>query len=495
MMMQALAPRSPRGCSWVWLSLVLAALVGSDATTRAQEPPKKDAAKKDAAKKDAAKKDAAKAEPSPPVDEPIAETKQGVEVFKDPRAEQALTIFKSTRYKDATRDVIVAVREMAAGNNRPDTQVIQQYVEGMAYRLADKSNINGLLNPTGRASRAIPQASEMLLDPLNTARLAKNQPFIDAYSNELNNTLPKLLDHNLVTRTEAAIALGQAGSAKSLPTFLSIIKDPNQTVQVKIWAMRGVANCVGNGTDTAKISAAEAIAAGKVIADFLVREKDTLWFLQVRALEALGSLRQASAPPNIAKAEIANVAMSFLADEEARPEVRAAAAWALGMMQVNPSVQKYNFILAAFDTGRLAAELGEQVNVTLKPNPTRANYLTGLLVGPVHQSFQGVDGVRESGLQHSPSIGASRTVVSKIGDLSSSVARASVELVRAVGTQVKDKQKELGDRVAALKDYLGKNAPKDFQLVPGGPQFLIKQAQVADRPEAKGKLAGAPGEQ
>ncbi len=493
MMTQALAPRLRRGCSWVWLSLVLGAFIGFNSTARAQEPPKKDAAKKGTAKNDAAKPDEA------PAAAPTGEANVGVEVYKDPRAAAALTVFKSTRFRDATRDVITSVREMAIGAGRPDPQAIQQYVEGMAFRLADKNNINGLLSPPpGKTpSREIQKASEHLLDPLNTARLLKpvNQAFLDAYTQELNNTLPKLLDNNLVTRTEAVIILGQAASPKSLPTFLSLIKDPNQTVQVKIWAVRGVSNIVANGTQTPNISAADAINAGKVIAEFLTREKDSLWFLQVRALEALGALRQASAPPTIPKAEIANVAMSFLADEEARPEVRAAAAWALGMMLVNPSVPKYNYILIAHDTGRLAAELGEQVNMMAKPNATRANYLAGLLVGPVNETFQGIASARESGLQNSPTIGASKPVVSKIGDLSSSVARASVELLRGTSGQFKERQKELSDRVAALKDYLGKNPPKDFHLVPDGPEFQIKQAQVAGAASSEKKLAGAPGGQ
>ena len=68
-MIKALAPRMPRGDSWVWLPIVLAALIGSGSFTFAQQdsskaksgagtPKKGDTPKKDAAKKDeAAKKD------------------------------------------------------------------------------------------------------------------------------------------------------------------------------------------------------------------------------------------------------------------------------------------------------------------------------------------------------------------------------------------------------------------------------------------------------
>ena len=68
--------------------------------------------------------------------------------------------------------------------------------------------------------------------------------------------------------------------------------------------------------------------AAKVVADFLEQEKDLPWPVQYRALEALGSLRQAStARPKGGQPEMASAAIRFLADPEAKPEVRAEAGW------------------------------------------------------------------------------------------------------------------------------------------------------------------------
>src|SRR5207249_3899536 len=120
------------------------------------------------------------------------------------------------------------------------------------------------IRPGAAILRAISDASDNLVDPLNTARLAKNTTFLSAYTAQLRTTLPKLLDNNLIARTQAMIVLGQTGDRELMPVFLNQLRDKNQTVQVQLWALRGIANVVDNGTRTAALSAAEAIAAGKV---------------------------------------------------------------------------------------------------------------------------------------------------------------------------------------------------------------------------------------
>ena len=501
-MIKALAPGLSRGCSWVWLSIVV---LGFGSAVRAQAPPKTKsdpAATKKAAP--AAKKDAEpaakKADDDAADDEKADDDKPGVEVYKDPRAEAALAIFKSVSgLKDSLRPQEIAlVRRMAGGEEKPDEVLIERYVTSLATRLIDKGNINGLINPSpsrtaGAASRAIQETSINLIDPLNMARLGKNTAFLDIYGNQLIATLPKLLDNNLVSRTEAMIVLGQLASPKIVPIYLKEIKDKNQTVQVKLWALRGLAGAVGNGALLSAMPASDALTAGKTIADFLSAEKDTLWFLQMRALEALGSMRQAAVATNLQKAEMAVAAMSFLADPDARPEVRATAAWALGMMQVNPAIRGYNFPLIAYDAGTLTADIGDQIQSGFRANQIRSNYLTGLLVGPIYQAFKGIDGARESGLLNAPSLGPAQGYVARVADLTSSVARSSVELIRAPNGQIDARQKDLGERVATLKGYLDKNPPKDWRLVPGGPEFKVRQAQVADSPGAQRKLAGVAG--
>ena len=53
--------------------------------------------------------------------------------------------------------------------------------------------------------------------------------------------------------------------------------------------------------------------------------------------------------------------MRILADPKARPDVRAEAARALGMMQITNAVPKYNFSLVAYAAAQLAAEVGDQI--------------------------------------------------------------------------------------------------------------------------------------
>ena len=58
-------------------------------------------------------------------------------------------------------------------------------------------------------------------------------------------------------------------------------------------------------------------------------------------------MRQSLSAPLQGKAEMASAALERLADPNARPEVRAWAAWALGLMRVNPQLGKYNYSLIA----------------------------------------------------------------------------------------------------------------------------------------------------
>jgi hypothetical protein len=511
-MIKALAPRMRQGCSWVWLSIVLAG--GFPAAVQAQDPPKAKSetpATKPAATsktKDASKAgDASKAaEKKPPADAKAADDEpetpevktHGVEVFKDPRAEEAIKVFKTiSGYRDVTPGIISQVKSMAAGG-AVDRDAIQRFVQGMAYRLVDKGNLNALISPpVGRPpSKALQDASDNLLDVLNTAKLAKNTSFLSTYNQELIATLSKLLDNNLFSRIEAMIVLGQTGSPAALPIFLKELKDAKQTVWVKLWALRGLSSIVENGARVdAAISAQEAITAGKAISEFLEGTEDLPWPAKLRAFEALGAMRQPSGQQNMQKVEMAATAMKTLVDPEARPEVRAAAAWALGMMRVNPSVARYNLSLIAYNIGKLAATIGEDINASFSSNRTRSEYLTGLLVTPIYQAFFGLEGARESGLLKTPGGSASQAAVKPIADLSSTVARAAVELIRAPNGQIKNRQKDLGDRVAALKTYLDKNAPKDFHLVPGadGPEYRLKNAEVAEEPAEKPKVAGARG--
>ena len=65
---------------------------------------------------------------------------------------------------------------------------------------------------------------------------------------------------------------------------------------------------------------------------------------------------------------MASAAMRLLVDGQAKPEVRAEAAKALGLMPISSAVPKYNYDLVAHSIGWLAADLGAEIG-TLVPSP------------------------------------------------------------------------------------------------------------------------------
>lgn len=414
-----------------------------------------------------------------------------IEVFKDPRAESALEIFENViGLRDCRPSDINDVRRMATGDVAPDRQTIQRFVDGMAYRLLDKGNINGMiapppgLSPNSSSIKAIREAVGYMLDALNIAKQAKAKgaQFLTVYNKALLDTFPKLLDKHLVSRVQAMIVLGQAADPNSVPLFIKEIQNADQTVWVKIWAARGLSNIVAGGAKVdAVLSVQRASEAGKALAELLTAESDLPWPVKMRVVQAIGALRQASVPTNLREVEIATAAMTVLATPNERPEVRSAAAQALGMLRVNSVVDKYNFPLIGHVVGRLATELASAVGECYGDSPTRAldqtrgEYFAGLLVGPVYQSLHGLEGVRETGLLRAtpghPNFNANHQELRDLGDLVSSVSKAAVELVRSPPGLIDARKKDLGDRISALKTALDKTAPKDFHLIPDGPEF------------------------
>jgi hypothetical protein len=487
-MIKALAPRMPRGCSWVWLSIVVALAgaplqpVGAQ-TTKPTAPADAEAA----SKKD--EESTKKADAEAPAEKPNATA----EVFKDSRAEKAMPNTFPALYKPCSIRDTSAVRAMAAGQSSVDRDTIVRFVEGMAYELTNKTNIRALIDPAAnvapgsRTTHAIQEATDNLIDAIQTAKLSNNASFLSTYNKVLFEKLPALLYGHLLSRIEAMIVLAQTGDAspEMVGLFVKQLNDAKQTVWVKLWAARGLTNTAPTLSNDAR----RAMAAAKAVADFLDQEKDLPWPVQYRALEALGALRQAStARPPKGQPEMASAAIKFLVDPQARPEVRAEAAWALGMMQVSGAIGKYNFPLIAYDIGDVAAMLGESINDAFANNPSRSEYLAGLLINQLYQALEGVPNARDSGLLHGthPNLAPSRNYIKQVSELVKSVAKSSIELFRAPKGQVPRYQKELGDRVAALKGFLDKNQPANSWLVPGGPEF--------PPPKPVNAVAGAPGE-
>jgi len=187
----------------------------------------------------------------------------------------------------------------------------------------------------------------------------------------------------------------------------------------------------------------------------------------------------ASDPVAQSKVEMATAALEKLSDPEARPEVRAQAGWAIGMMRVSTAVGKFNYPLVAYYLGEVAADLGQRVAETYASNMTQARYWAAPLLYQVWPALNGVPGVGETGVVKMPGLAASdRDFVQKVSGLVRPLAKSAVELIKAPKGGQEKLAKELSDRVGALKAFLDKNPPSDNKLVPTGKPFPL-QAQMA----------------
>jgi len=465
-----------------------------------EEPAKKKAAddtvKKDASKKKEAAKEEAAAEEAPaePDKKPAA-----IEVFEDPNAEKANKQFAPLPSVAMNPRQLKEVRGMAGGGT-PEKDLIDRYVKFYAAQLTNKAAINALIEvgadppppPGGAAARGIREASAGLTDPIVSARKANNTAFMTMYTRALLAEAPKLLRNHLVARIETMIALAQTGHQEALDTFVKQLEDKDQTVWVKLWAARGITNIVQTPTGFQELQGGTlaAVKASKALIAFLNQEH-LPWPAQLRALEALGALRLAADPTAQTKVEMASAALERLSNPEARPEVRAQAGWALGMLRVTSANGKFNFPLIAYYLGEVAADLGERVASSYATNMTQARYWTAPLLYQVWPALNGLTGVRDSGLLHMPSLPpADRTFIDQVSGLIKPVAKSAVELIKSPAGGREKMAKELSDRVGALKTFLDKNQPSDTKLVPTGKPFPL-QAQMAGDAGGSRRMVGA----
>jgi hypothetical protein len=502
-MARLLAPRRLWGCSRVLLALVFVAF-GAQAA-RAQVPKKADskAAPKADAGKAAPKADAGKgAAPAPAdasqaapvlpgtpeeqeqagvVDLSQAKKAARVEMFLDPRAEDLLDPNKFQQFPRAgSAPGAREIKDMATGALNSNRDQIQRFVNAQFAILTNHTNLKAVTDPEGNATRIkeFESAAEALIEPLTMPQNAVNPAFRKDYVATLINTLPKLLKEHLHVRSEAMIILAMTGEPDAIPIFTAQLKDPNQVAMVKLWAAKGITNATQNGRRD--INVAYANSAAKALSDFLQSESDTPWPVQWRALEALGCLRLPTDAQGQGKAEMASTAMRFLADPEAKPDVRAWAAWAIGLMKT-AQVNRFNYNLVGYWIGQAAADLGAKVESSYSDSPAKATHLTSLLLYRLLGALRGDDTVRESGLMNSTTLGPSRKFLTDVTTRVQAVTVAAFNLTSPATpkNQLDSRKKELNAKVAALKEFLAQNKPSDSRLVPGGPEIPGLAARVA----------------
>ena len=501
-MSQAFAPRSPRGFSWVLLAICGLLAEGTafgqgDATKKAATPPSTGAKPADPA-------DAKDADDS---DDDQAK----VERFVDPNAKSALAIIKPIPYTgrpirvpgvstDPNRPPsgpsdLTRVQNMVARLENEDPAFIKSYIEYFAAELTKRDNINAIMappanmSPTAPQARGLERAVDALTRPIVDARANNNTSFLTSYTKALfDSSLPKLLDNNYFARINAMIVLGMAGSPSStaLDFYASQLKIPDQLIWVKVWAAKGYTNAAQEGK--ANLDALRALNGAAALIEFLNSDPKLPYFAQVRALEALGSIRVATINRPDLKLDVASVVAGYLVDPAARPETRAWAAWALGMMRVAQQVAPYNFALAGYEVGDLAATLGSEIVAeydehaqNFEDNNVQATSLTALLLFQIVPAVAGEESVPESGLLRSPhpNAGPAKSFLTRTDEKIKALTREAYELLRAGGVNQKGKRDDLNAKVVDLRTFLTQNKPKERQLVPGGPNLPVNDAQVA----------------
>lgn len=523
-------PSLSRDRTQAWLSLALSAGVCVGLGTATAQDEKKAAPAADAKSK---AKAAPKGDEEPKKAVPVLPPEKGpsfYEVLHDANAENALeNSFPELPGVALNNGDDGAIQQQAAAKANPDPVMIERWVKHFAAELTKKSSIGSLLAPESdgkqRASRGLDEAASKLMEPLRIAGATNppNTTFLGIYRDKLRNNLPPLLDRHMFTRVQAIIVLALAADGQNAKLFVNQVANPDQLMIVKLWSLRGLSLITSSGQNEQAITGALQQDAIRAIIAYISAKPDAdpssipPWPAQVRALEALGSLRLSTLDILNNKAEATTAALAILADPKQRLESRAQAAWAVGMLRVPTQVKEYNFSLLAWHIGRVAVAIADEIERTFNTgisaavidsakeesakdaqansayNITRVAYLADLIAFQAVPAFSGDPKARESGLNNvpnHPSIASARASIREIGTRVHALARTAIQLSRSVGVQVPDARKAFQAALKDLREYLEKNPPKSFALVPGGDEFRGVVEPAVPAPPAAAAAGG-----
>ncbi len=403
-------------------------------------------------------------------------TKSGVEHFTDPNVEAAMTN-KFPEVAGLSRFDSKPLDEMIRGVAPIDRGTIQKFVTAQAVGLTSRRNIEAWLSTNAGSNTKKTNLNQAIEISNSTKQLLlilreseKNPAFRSVYLEMLRSTLTPLLERHLATRFEAMVVLSKTADPELIGVFTSQIENPRQLIGVKMLAAHGITRITNRG-QRLTINPQESIRAAKALTSFLQTEKETVWFAQLRALEALGSLRFSAVPlQGQGKAEMANEAMRYVADSGVRLEVRAMACWALGWMRFTTQ-DKPNFDLIARGIGEVTADIGRMM---LRADDDHVRGLLGIIVTEILPAFTGSANVADSGLFNSAKNTSSTKTLTEVYQQIKSlglVARKLMLVPRTNPKLMKDTRDELEGQVNTLRDLLAKIAPKDNHLTPAGPTF------------------------
>jgi hypothetical protein len=387
------------------------------------------------------------------------------EIYVDPRATAAAEestareLFPNLRVGPAEEGRFTQMAQGAAG---VDSAFLSNYVRYQVSELTRKSNVKAFADLSDRPERAkrISDATEKLVKPFLSPASPQTQSFRRAYMAELLKVVDQVLKNHLYARNAIMIVLKESEDPAAFGVYSAVLKDKSQVLVAKISAAEGIAKAAL--ANRGAIGAQEAARAADALGQFLSDEPDAYWWAQMNALYALGTLRQATSRPTQGRPELAEIALKYLADPKARLDVRANAAWALGMMQVPNQVKSYNYPLVAHQIAQLVVDLETGVAKSRKDDLSRAQHLTKLILMCI-EALAGDSDVRNSGI-----VNADPNAVAPYLEKARAVAIATVEYERAVGVQMPAALKKLNAAIEDLNGIVAGKGPKDRSLVPGG---------------------------
>jgi hypothetical protein len=390
-----------------------------------------------------------------------------------------------------------AVLEMAKGLGSLDVNLIRTYVAANAADLTKRANIAAMLgdNPGARNERAMDEAAGRLLQPLLEPATSTNAVFRRDYVKALIDQANTLLQGHLLTRTFYMVVLSRGGADELIPVFIQQLRDPQQTYMVKLLAAVGLTNVAQNGRRPPDANT-RAIPAANALADFLrVAPPDAPWPVICRCLEALAAMRQSTENPVNGKAELADVAFDLLSRDDAEPQIRVWAGWALSRVQYPQSVRGLNFDLVASLLADTAADLGDRAaQIPLKgSNVSRNQRLVAKIAEAllrILEAFTGSSDIRGSGLE---TLSRGSTAVRGFEQRVRAVASDCMQLSLAAGNQIEPARKTLAEAVSQLRAYIDQNPPKSRAFYNGGPELAAPAPAAGAALPAAAAAAGPAG--
>lgn len=404
-------------------------------------------------------------------------------IYVDPAATAAMRgsydqLFANALIPPNTDRTIV---QMARGTGRLDSGLIDQYIKASARQLTNRDNIAAVQSVGSPQARvqAIQDAGRNLMAPYLVPVGERDRRFFQEFNRRLLAVAPDLLRNHLYARVQVMQSLSRMGDLEALDLLIAQMVDPEQPLIVKQLSAEGLRRIAIETGDT--LSTADREKAADALVAFLNDNQDAYWLCQARALQALGTIRQIYRVQNREQAIFADEVMAILSSRDLRPESRAWAAWALGMLEVPPAYPQLNFSLAAHEIGLLAVEIGERIVELSDPrdlssyNPERVKYLTGLIASPIYSSFDGSSELSgASGLRNVRGLGPHQQDVTRISQIVRQLAIASVELTRARGSLISTTRDRVIASLNELRTFLSENEPEERSFIPGGRQFVLQ---------------------